>query len=397
VLDDFRDCVQGTGQRLGGKVKQGIIARKLSWSQSLVVILVAITILVGLSATAVPAVAGSGLKTSAAANAGLSLAGKWLSEGNGVVYDFVQTGASTYSGYVVDGGCAGTPGDIMDSAHGDGYYSGTENVFSSFDPCTVSGTATNTIQIFSDGETAEWNSSGCSDCGSQKWTREVVSSGCASYRQPTDWNTEKVNTATPGVEPLNVIISACSSVPLSSIYQAMSSDWKAGCSGVFKISNEQANVARTGFIGMAQAWRQGGCATGDYLSLFGREDHVRMWYQPVPDSTAGSAEFFTASFETACVELHGKLKPFRKQDGTYRTGSPWHCIDGGPGSYFKDGYDNGAKTFARAIVSFAQAQGWWVRIQVETRPANPGSIDENGVAAAGQVYVVTVDYHAPQN
>jgi hypothetical protein len=228
-------------------------------------------------------------------------------------------------------------------------------------------------------------------------TAAGVQSGCVGYQQPTDWNTERVDTLTPGVEPLNVIISACSSVPMSSIYQAMSSDWKAGCSGVFKISNERADVAGTGFVNMAQAWRQGGCATGDHLSLFGLEDHVRMWNQPVPGSTSGSAEFFTASFETLCVELHGKLKPFRKQDGTYRTGKPWHCIDGGPGSYFTDGYNDGAKTFARAIVSFAQAQGWWTRLQIETRPANPSSIDENGVAAAGQVYVVTVDYHAPQN
>jgi hypothetical protein len=154
---------------------------KLSWPRSLAILLVAITVLAGLSTTAVPAVAGSSLKATAAANANLSLAGKWLSKTNGAVYDFSQTGASTYSGYVVDGGCASTPGDIKDTAQGGGYFTGTENVFSSSDPCTVAGTATNTIQISSDGETAVWNSSGCSDCGAQTWTREGVSSSCQSY------------------------------------------------------------------------------------------------------------------------------------------------------------------------------------------------------------------------
>lgn len=226
--------------------------------------------------------------------------------------------------------------------------------------------------------------------------------GCTTgYQQPTDWNTAPVDTITPGVEPLNVIISGCSSVSLSRIYQAMSGDWTAGCSGLLKISNELADVTGDGYVDMAQAWRQGGsCAIGDYLSLFGLEDHVRMWNQPMPGTTAGSAgtaEFFTASFETACVQLHGKLKPFREKDGTFRTGKPWHCIDGGPGSYFTDGYDDGARTFANAIITAAQAQGWTTQLQVETRPVNPGSIDENGVGASGQVYVVTVNDNAPQD
>lgn len=100
-----------------------------------------------------------------------SLAGEWRSKASGSVYDFVQSGAKSYSGLVVDGGCASAPGDIKDSAHGKGYYTGTENVFSSFDPCNVAGTATNTIQISSDGNTAKWDSAGCSDCGPQTWTR----------------------------------------------------------------------------------------------------------------------------------------------------------------------------------------------------------------------------------
>jgi lysophospholipase L1-like esterase len=104
-------------------------------------------------------------------SANLSLAGEWLSQTNGAVYSFAQAGAGTDNGYVVDGGCASTPGDIMDTPQGNGYYTGTENTFSSPNSCTVSGTATNTIQIASDGETAQWDSSGCSDCGPQTWKR----------------------------------------------------------------------------------------------------------------------------------------------------------------------------------------------------------------------------------
>jgi lysophospholipase L1-like esterase len=124
------------------------------------------------SATAMPAAPQTAGPATTDNNVNLSLAGEWLSETNGKIYDFAQASASTYSGYVVKGGrCAITPGDIMDTAQGNGYYTGTENTFTSFNPCTVSGTATNTIQIASDGETAQWDSSGCSNCGLESWTR----------------------------------------------------------------------------------------------------------------------------------------------------------------------------------------------------------------------------------
>jgi hypothetical protein len=105
-----------------------------------------------------------------AAAADLSLAGEWLST-TGTTYIFTNDGGGSFSGYVQDGGCASTPGDIQDTSQGNGAYSGTENTFSSSDPCTVAGTATNTIQVSSDGKSAEWNSGGCSDCGPQSWTR----------------------------------------------------------------------------------------------------------------------------------------------------------------------------------------------------------------------------------
>jgi hypothetical protein len=110
---------------------------------------------------------------SAAAKPSRSLAGEWISGAGDsrVYYDFDPAGGKNFNGYVVHGGCASVPGDIEDAAQGKGSYTGTENTFSSFDPCVIGGSATNTIQISANGETAQWDSAGCSDCGPQSWTR----------------------------------------------------------------------------------------------------------------------------------------------------------------------------------------------------------------------------------
>lgn len=109
-----------------------------------------------------------------AATADESLAGEWLSRTTDTVYDFVRSGADSYNGLVVGHDCVDQPGDITDAAKGNGLYSGTEKTWSSFNPCTVAGTATNTIQISADGKTAKWDSGGCPDCGPQTWTRVAV-------------------------------------------------------------------------------------------------------------------------------------------------------------------------------------------------------------------------------
>src|SRR5579863_3634506 len=103
-----------------------------------------------------------------------SLSGEWASVANGAVqgyYDFDPAGKGHFSGYAVNGGCAAVPGDIQDVAQGHGSYTGTENTFSSVNPCVIAGTATNTIQISPGGKTAQWVSAGCSDCGPQSWKR----------------------------------------------------------------------------------------------------------------------------------------------------------------------------------------------------------------------------------
>jgi hypothetical protein len=373
---------------------------KLSWPRFLTVLLVAITVLAGLSSAAVPALAGSP-KVSAATNANLSLAGKWLSETNGAVYDFEQTGASTYSGYVVDGGCASAPGDIMDTAHGGGYYTGTENTFSTSSPCTVSGTATNTIQVSSDGGTAVWNSSGCSDCGAQTWTREGASSSCQEVTDPAHWDTAEVPSPSPGiktyVEPLNVIISGCSDVPLDDIEDAMS-NWFTTSSQIVDvqhlaykcISPEQADVTGGGYVVQDQAWRLGGCIGGGFfLALTGAENHVRIWNQPIAGTIDG-AWFVTASYETDCVVDQGRLVPYASLHGFFFGHNLFHCVDGGAGSYGTNGYGRGAYNFVQDIAAAARDKDWRFSYQTITRPLGGVDTGEAGAKFGGTVYVVTV-------
>lgn len=193
------------------------------------------------------------------------------------------------------------------------------------------------------------------------------------YCVPADWNTQYVNTLTPGVEPLNVIISARSNVPLNKILAALSG-WEAvaiGTSLPACISPENANVTGR-YVVQQESWRLEGCKEGNVLSVFGKENHARLWNQPVPGSQFG-AWFISASYETAC---------FIKR-------TLWHCIDGGPHSFGKNGYDRGAASLATELVQAAHKSGWYAVMRTDPRPAGVG---ENGVAFSSAVYVVTVDY-----
>lgn len=126
-------------------------------------------------------------KAGATAKPDRSLAGEWISKASGrpVYYDFDPAGKKKFNGYVVGIACVSHPGDIRDTAHRNGYYTGTENTFSSFSPCVVAGTATNTIQISSNGKTAQWDSAGCSDCGPQSWTRATPAWGFDTAKRVT--------------------------------------------------------------------------------------------------------------------------------------------------------------------------------------------------------------------
>jgi alpha-tubulin suppressor-like RCC1 family protein len=228
--------------------------------------------------------------------------------------------------------------------------------------------------------------------------------GCTQdYNTPADWDTAlqspPLTEIRPYVEPLNVIISACSNVSLSDIEAALG-DWSTVYPKtsidlkhfrIYCISPEKANVTGQGYVTEDEAWRLDGCVQGNADSLFGAENHVRIWNQPVPGSKYG-AWLITASYETMCVGVNGNLEPFRAPDGTYHLDPPlYHCVDGGPGSYDLNGYNRGARDFAAEIVKAAQRRGWLVTEQIISRPLTGGQgTGEDGVTFNGKVYVLRV-------
>jgi len=220
------------------------------------------------------------------------------------------------------------------------------------------------------------------------------------YEQPASWDTLQVTSTTPGIanyiEPLNVIISACSTVPLSDI-QAALGDWDTvypstevtlDHAHIKCISPEEANVAGHGYVTEQEAWRYEGCREGNILSVAGLENHVRIWNQTVPGSNYG-AWFITASYETACVSVDGELYPFANPEGR-RSLDFFHCVDGGPGSYDTDGYDRGAQDFAHDVALAAGQKGWKVSEETITQPLTGGNVGEDGAPFDGTVYVLTV-------
>jgi hypothetical protein len=134
-----------------------------------------------------------------------------------------------------------------------------------------------------------------------------------------------------GKEPLNVIISARSTVPFATVLSDMR-DWDQVTTGTPDtmpkgcMSEETAAVTGTSQVGQGQSWRLSfhllgrrlsGCDGGAIiLAALGVENHVRIWNQPVPGSTAGGAWFVAASLEKGCL--------IRAADR--RLPHLWHCI-----------------------------------------------------------------------
>jgi hypothetical protein len=228
---------------------------------------------------------------------------------------------------------------------------------------------------------------------------------CADYCDPANWDTAPASTPLKQIpafaEPLNVIISARSTVSLGQIQQALG-NWKTvstattvSVTGIHIkcISAEKADVTGGGYVAQHVAWRLGGCVDGNDLSISGNEDHVRIWNQPVAGSTNG-AWFIAASYETMCVVRNGTLQTAvaNKSWTALHPASAYHCVDGGPGSItakHSDGYNDAARDFAAAIIGAAKGQGWHAsqRTVTVTRRASAG---EGGVPFNGTVYVLTV-------
>jgi hypothetical protein len=227
------------------------------------------------------------------------------------------------------------------------------------------------------------------------------------YCTPASWDTAIATTPLaaihPFLEPLNVIISARSTVSMTDL-QAALGDWKTVSTAssvsvagirIKCISSEEADVNGAGYVPQARAWRLGGCLDGNARSLSGTEDHLRIWHQTVPGSARG-AWIATASIETMCIAPHGTLEPAAddKPYAILHSGGAYHCVDGGPGSItsrYADGYNDGAQLFVSAVTAAARVKGWTLAERVITRPvtAAAGS-GEGGVPFSGTVYVLTL-------
>lgn len=262
----------------------------------------------------------------------------------------------------------------------------------------------------SSGNASGGNASGGSTSASSSGPATGTASGAdacggGDYCAPTDWNTAKAATPLtqipPFVEPLNVVISAKSTVSLTDIQNALG-QWKTvstattvKITGIHLkcISSETADVTGSGYVPQHVAWRLGGCVEGNNLSLSGNEDHVRIWNQPVAGSKYG-AWFIAASYETMCLVKNGKLQT-ADSDKTYAALHPdaaYHCVDGGPGSIttaHADGYNDAAEDFSSAIVTAAKGKGWQVSERTVT-VARKASSGEGGVPFSPAVYVLTV-------
>lgn len=227
------------------------------------------------------------------------------------------------------------------------------------------------------------------------------------YCTPASWDTAIATTPLaairPFLEPLNVIISARSTVSLTGL-QAALGDWKTvsttssvSVAGIHIkcISSEEADVSGTAYAPQAVAWRLGGCLDGNVRSLSGTEDHLRIWHQAVPGSAHG-AWIATASIETMCIAPHGTLEPAAddKPYAIVHSAGAYHCVDGGPGSItssYADGYNDGARLFASAVIAAARVKGWRLAEQVITRPVTASADSgEGGVPFSGAVYVLTL-------
>lgn len=200
-----------------------------------------------------------------------------------------------------------------------------------------------------------------------KSTTDALDVGPAyRFDAPHDWNVSTAaGSPSPGVEPLNVIITGDSNVPLNTILARMEhvvhrggvvKEWlrvgtgtgllDAPISGAC-ISAETATVSPDGrgTIPQIESLRVDGCAG---IAEWG-ENHARMWIQ-----TSSGAAFFAVSREEPC------LLGVR----------PWHCIE-------SDGYNRGRDELVDDLKKAGENQGWAVDCKDVERPSGVGL---NGVA-----------------
>jgi hypothetical protein len=232
-------------------------------------------------------------------------------------------------------------------------------------------------------------------------------SGCTpDYCTPANWDTATATTPVPQIkpfsEPLNVVLSARSTVTLAEVLASLKKTWQqvpadttVTVTGLHMtcISTERADVTGSGYLPMQQAWRLDDCLGGNALSLSGNEGHVRLWHQAVSGSANG-AWFIAASYETMCIVKDGALVPARdhKTYTLFHPSAAYHCVDGGPGSItttYRDGYNDGATAFTADVTRAAETSGWHVseHAVTVTRTASAG---EGGVPFNDTVDLLTI-------
>ena len=245
-------------------------------------------------------------------------------------------------------------------------------------------------------------------------TRNCSKDYCVPARAPAptpaDWNWNAhvpADSPVQGDEPLNVIISAASDVPLDKLLDALGDDpnspWvrvspgsllKGGC-----LSVETANVDGKGQRGQKDQWRVGeplpyiGCLDANWRADAGTENHARFWPQRMV-GLKGVAWFATASFETTCYAPPDKKPvPVRALHYALDLRHVWHCVNGGAGSLHSDGYDLGASSFTHDICRAAKRRGWRAAFRKDSRPSatgQGGARGQGGAPYSGRVWVVTV-------
>jgi hypothetical protein len=319
-------------------------------------------------------------------------------DGTSFVYSATITQNGSCLGGTLDDPYYPTSGPIS------GTVSGDSITFTfSYPSGSIQGTRTYTGTISQSGvASGTWTQSGDESPDNGTWTladKATTASTC-SYNTPPRWTTQAVAGLTPGVEPLNVIISGCSNVSLAEIRNGLA-DW--GSVPRWCLSAEKANVTGA-YVDQQQSWRLESsglglltCAEGNRLSLSGAENHVRIWNQPVTGSQFG-AWFIIASYETACVDIDSTMQPARNYSTVdllkfAAEGLLWHCIDGSQGSIGTDGYNRGAQGFVNSIQAVAELENWNVDVHtIQTPPGIGEGHDGKGVPFDGTVYVVTVDH-----
>jgi len=196
------------------------------------------------------------------------------------------------------------------------------------------------------------------------------------YEAPLSWNA--YSDSNPNGDPINIIISGKSNVPIGQILNALGNS-QAGGWGQGPISTEYFDPG-LGSKGQDYGLRQGGWETElNGPILFGATqdpstltpiDHLRDWQQPGTGASfiLASQEYFTVK---QTPDFAGGIIPH-----------PWHSI-------WPGGYDGGRDQLLQELQTVANVNHWHMTEQWTNDPEGPG-VGSDNVSYDGRVAVVTM-------